>query len=176
MALRMHPTSYGAPTISGDMNTITIGKYCSIANTVEFDGGMQHNTRFVTTYPLWRVGVPKVDRGMCKGDIVVGNDVWIGTGAIIMSGVTIGDGAVVGARTVVTRNVAPYAMVGGAPMAFLRWRFHPVQIDRLHRIAWWDWDEEKIKANAHLMLQENVELFIQKHAVPPPENPYHLGN
>src|SRR3990167_4465258 len=100
--LIMEPTSYGSPIVHGDLNTIRIGKYCSIDNTVVFDGGMGHNHKAVTSYPLWRLGYcDEVQAGKCKGDITVGNDVWIGNGALIMSGVTIGDGAVIGARAVV---------------------------------------------------------------------------
>lgn len=82
-----------------------------------------------------------------KGDIVVGNDVWIGYEAVIMSGVKIGDGAVVGTRAVVTKDVPPYTIVGGVPAKPIRRRFDDEIIDKLLALRWWDWDEDRIKRN-----------------------------
>ncbi len=178
--LIMDPTSYGEPTVHGNENTITVGKYCSIANSAVFDGGMQHNYKAVTSYPLWRLGYcEEVKAGKCRGDITVGNDVWIGDGALIMSGVTIGDGAVIGARAVVTKYVKPYMVVGGIPADFRKWRFQDRKhgsfyattisqlrpdyiIDCLLALKWWDWPTERIRANAHLLLSENIEEFLNQ--------------
>ena len=80
-----------------------------------------------------------------KGDIVIGNDVWIGYEAVVMAGVTIGDGAVIGARAVVTRDVSPYTIVGGVPAKEIRKRFPDETIGKLLKLRWWDWPEEKIK-------------------------------
>ena len=82
-----------------------------------------------------------------KGDIVIGNDVWIGYEAVIMSGVTIGDGAIIGARAVVTKNVPPYTIVGGIPAKTIRKRFDENTISKLQEMKWWNWTEEKIKKN-----------------------------
>ena len=161
MALQMHPTSYGSPLIHGDENTVRVGKYCSISDTAAFDGGMHHNTRFATTYPLWKLGCPENRKGSCKGDITVGHDVWIGDGALIMSGVTIGHGAVVGARTVVTHDVSPYAIVAGNPMRFIRWRFPEPIIQRFLSLKWWDWPKEKVMKFSDLMLSEDIEAFLK---------------
>jgi len=158
--LHMHPTSYGSPVVAGEMNQIHIGKYCSISDTVLFDGGMQHNSRFVTTFPLWKIGSAERKDRMCKGDIHVGNDVWIGHEAVIMSGVTIHDGAVIGARAVVTKDVDPYTIVGGVPAKLIRHRFPLPLIGILLQIKWWDWPQEKILANSHLLLSENFEGFL----------------
>ncbi len=79
------------------------------------------------------------------GDIVVGNDVWIGYEAVILSGVTIGDGAVIGTRAVVTKDVPPYTIVGGIPAKPIRKRFDDAVIERLEALRWWDWEEEKIR-------------------------------
>ena len=79
------------------------------------------------------------------GDIVVGNDVWIGYEAVILSGVTIGDGAVIGTRAVVTKDVPPYTIVGGVPAKPIRKRFDDAVIERLEALRWWDWEEEKIR-------------------------------
>ena len=82
-----------------------------------------------------------------KGDIIIGNDVWIGFEAVILAGVTIGDGAIVGARAVVTKDVAPYTIVGGVPAKPIRKRFDAQTIKALLEIRWWDWDEDKIAQN-----------------------------
>ena len=82
-----------------------------------------------------------------KGDIVIGNDVWIGYEAVILSGVTVGDGAVIGTRALVTKDVPPYTIVGGTPAKPIRRRFGQETIALLEKIRWWDWDEEKIRRN-----------------------------
>lgn len=163
MPIFMGKNSYGNPVVSGNMNNIYVGNFCSIADSVLFDGGMQHNHRFVTTYPLWLIGAKENRAGMCKGDIHVGNDVWIGDGAFIMSGVTIGDGAVIGACAVVTKDVESYAVVGGVPAVILKRRFGGFMTSRLLNLKWWDWPKEKILENADLMLSENIEAFLEKH-------------
>lgn len=82
-----------------------------------------------------------------KGDIVIGNDVWIGYEAVIMAGVTIGNGAIIGTRAVVTKDVPPYTIVGGVPAKSIRRRFDQATIEKLEALRWWDWDEEKIRRN-----------------------------
>lgn len=82
-----------------------------------------------------------------KGDIVIGNDVWIGYEAVILAGVTIGDGAIIGTRAVVTKDVPPYTIVGGIPAKSIRKRFDDKIINELLRMKWWDWSEEKIALN-----------------------------
>ena len=82
-----------------------------------------------------------------KGDIIIGNDVWIGYEAVILAGVTIGDGAVIGSRAVVTKDVPPYTIVGGVPAKTIRRRFDEDTIRELLRLRWWDWPEEMIKEN-----------------------------
>ena len=184
MPLHMHPSSYGSPIIAGDMNEVHVGKYCSIANSCMFDSGIQHNRKWLTTYPLWKIGGPEKHEGMCKGDIHVGNDVWIGDGALIMSGVTIGDGAVIAARAVVTRDVRPYAVVGGVPARFIEWRFPEGVISLLLKVRWWDWPEEKIREHADLLMsgdwQRLLEVSGYKRSnfdyVIPREEDYELGN
>lgn len=80
-----------------------------------------------------------------KGDIVIGNDVWIGYQAVILAGVTVGDGAITGSRAVVTRDVPPYTIVGGVPAKPIRKRFDEDTIARLQALRWWDWDQETIR-------------------------------
>ena len=79
-----------------------------------------------------------------KGDIVLGNDVWVGYEAVIMSGVTIGNGAIIGTRAVVTKDVPPYTIVGGVPAKPIRKRFDDKTIRALENLRWWDWEREKI--------------------------------
>jgi chloramphenicol O-acetyltransferase type B len=96
------------------------------------------------------------------GDTVVGNDVWIGTEAIIMPGVTIGDGAVIGTRALVTRDVEPYAIVGGNPARTIRKRFDEADIARLLELRWWDWSDNELRA-AMTMLTSGDILALYRH-------------
>lgn len=137
---------------------ITIGKFCAIAENVTIVGaGGEHAYWKVSNY----VFGAKYGQGILKErPTVIGNDVWIGTGAIILYGVHIGDGAVVGAGAVVTRDVPPYAIVVGVPAKVLRYRFTEDQIAKLLKIRWWDWAVHKIEENTTHF--ENVEKFIKK--------------
>ena len=134
---------------------LTIGKFCSIACGAKFlFNSANHALGSLSTYPFpiffeeWGLPVEDIPRAWDnKGDIVVGNDVWIGYEAVILAGVTIGDGAVVGARAVVTKDVPPYAIVGGVPAKLIRKRFSDGVIQRLLALKWWDWPVERIAAN-----------------------------
>jgi len=142
---------------------VRLGKYCSIGDGVRFVFG-EHRTDAVTTFPLRAVcfnDVPHAD-ALSKGNIVVGHDVWIGVGATILSGVKIGNGAVVAAGAVVTRDVPPYAVVGGVPGKVIRMRFSEAQITALEKIQWWNWSTEKVMANTEC-LYGNIDAFIQRH-------------
>ena len=105
----------------------------------------------------------KMGHPTCKGDIIVENDVWIGAKSTIMSGIKISNGSVIAAGSTVTKDVPPYAIVAGNPGKIVKYRFYKDQIDDLLKIAWWDWDEDKIKENAMLMWSHNIEEFITKH-------------
>lgn len=156
--------TYGNPILRGTHNNITIGKFCSIAEGVIFDGGFSHNHRNVTTYPFnpnWTTHQDIPLNLKIKGDIVVGNDVWIGEGAVIMSGVTIGDGAVIGMRTIVTKDVKPYDIVVGAPMFSKGSRVTLFQRAALMEIKWWDWDDDKIRTFMPWLVSEDIEEFIK---------------
>lgn len=132
---------------------LVIGRFCSIACGAKFlFNCANHTLRSLSTYtfPLfyeeWQGDRAQVAEAWdCKGDIVVGNDVWIGYEAAIMAGVRIGDGAVIGARALVTRDVAPYTIVGGIPARPIRTRFAPEVIELLQRIRWWEWPDERIR-------------------------------
>lgn len=134
---------------------LIIGKFCSIACGAKFlFNSANHSMKSLSTYPFpiffdeW--GLDKMQVATAwdnKGDIVIGNDVWIGYEAVILAGVTIGDGAVIGARAVVTKDVPPYTVVGGVPAKEIKKRFSQQTMDELLRLKWWDWDEDRIARN-----------------------------
>lgn len=139
--------------VNGDK--LIIGKFCSIACGAKFlFTSANHTLRSLSTYPFplffeeWGLDKAHVAQAWDnKGDIVVGNDVWIGYEAIILSGVTIGDGAIIGTRAVVTQDVPPYTIVGGVPAKPIRRRFDDATIDALLALRWWDWPREKLAQN-----------------------------
>ncbi|MEI7598245.1 MAG: DapH/DapD/GlmU-related protein [Aestuariivirga sp.] len=103
----------------------------------------------------------------------VGHDTWIGHGAIVMKGVTIGNGAIIGAQSVVTKDVAPYAVVAGAPARFIKWR-HPRDVaDRLQALAWWDWPHEEIRAALPDFRSLSAEAFLERYERMPVIQPLH---
>ncbi|RKH15432.1 antibiotic acetyltransferase [Corallococcus sp. CA053C] len=134
---------------------LVIGRFCAIATGTTFImNGANHAMTGFSTYPFnifgrgWEQGFDLATiRAGFRGDTVVGNDVWIGQEATIMPGVRIGDGAIVAAQSVVTANVAPYAIVGGNPAREIRRRFPEHVIAELLAIRWWDWDAEKLTRN-----------------------------
>lgn len=132
---------------------LLIGKFCSIACGAKFLlNSANHALGSLSTYPFpifydeWGLeGKNVADAWDNKGDIALGNDVWIGYEAVILAGVTIGDGAIIGARAVVTRDVPPYAIVGGVPARLIRRRFDDATIEALLDLRWWDWEPERIR-------------------------------
>ena len=141
---------------------LIIGKFCMIASDVTFImNGANHLTNAITTYPfaIFGNGWENAMEGKTypsKGDIVVGNDVWIGYNATIMAGVTIGDGAIIGTNSVVTKDLEPYAIVGGNPAKLIKKRFSEEEIRDLLEIKWWDWEIEKITRNVQNLTDNNV--------------------
>ena len=147
----------------GEGKSLKIGAFCSIANGVKIFLGGEHRIDWVTTFPfnvLWKVASGFKGHPNSKGDVIIGNDVWVGAEALILSGVTIGDGAVIGARAVVTKDVPPYAIVVGAPASVVRSRFDGQTIESLLRIHWWDWDDQRIQKALPLILSNDVSAFI----------------
>jgi len=143
--------TYGIPNLllfGGDTGKLAVGSYCSISRGVEIILAGEHRTDWVSTYPFRiKHGLPgalKDGHPWSRGDVTIGNDVWLGYGCTVRSGVTIGDGAVVGARAMVTRDVAPYTIVGGNPARPLRRRFTNRAIKRLLAIRWWEWPEDEV--------------------------------
>ena len=144
---------------------LIIGKYCSIACGAKFlFTSANHAQRSLANYPFpifadaWGLNWADVAQAWDnKGDTVIGSDVWIGYEAVILQGVTIGDGAIVGTRAVVTRDVPPYAVVGGVPARELRRRFPPETVEALLALRWWDWPEEKVRRHVQDIMQGNLE-------------------
>jgi chloramphenicol O-acetyltransferase type B len=150
---------------SEDDPPIRVGRYSSIHETVTFMPGGEHRTDVATTwYFYYQQGIGNMpEANQSRGPIVVGNDVWIGREATIMSGVTIGHGAVVGTHALVTKNVAPYEIVGGVPARHLRWRFPEEIRAGLLATDWWHWPVPKVVAHRHQLKNLDVARFIALH-------------
>ena len=152
--------------INGD--SLRIGKFCSIACGAKFlFASANHTQASVSTYPFpiffeeWDLDIGDVTSAWDhKGDIVIGNDVWIGYEAVVMAGVTIGDGAIIGARAVVTKDVPPYTIVGGVPARKIRRRFSDNVIARLLELKWWDWPAEQIQRNIKNIQAGRLDLLL----------------
>lgn len=128
---------------AGGRHCIAIGKGCSLAESITFMIDLNHDYASVCQGELsFLQGCSMHSRAPRKGSIILQNDVWVGHGATIMAGVTLHNGCVVAAGAVVTKDVPPYAIVGGNPAKILRYRFDPATIDALQKIAWWDWDPQ----------------------------------
>lgn len=146
---------------------LIIGKFCMIASDVQFImNGANHLTEAISTYPfaIFGNGWQEAMKGKnypTKGNITIGNDVWLGYRATIMAGVTIGDGAIIGSHSVVTKDVPPYTIVGGNPAKEIRARFKPEVVSQLLEMQWWNWDIEKITRNVHLLTGNDIEALQQ---------------
>ena len=144
---------------------LIIGKFCSIACGAKFlFNSANHTLTSLSTYPFplffeeWELEKKNVTEAWDnKGDIIIGNDVWIGYEAVILAGVTIGDGAIIGTHAVVTKDVPPYTIVGGVPAKPIRKRFDDETIAQLLRSKWWDWSEEKIAQNIQVIKSGRIE-------------------
>ena len=139
-----------------DVDRLIIGKYCSIGSGAVFimAGNQGHRIDWVSSFPFYyQANIFKNAKNPYKktADTIVGNDVWIGSEAMIMAGVTIGSGAVIAARSVVTRDVEPYAVVGGNPAEVIKYRFSNKEITKLLKLQWWEWSEAKVKERMPLL-------------------------
>lgn len=144
---------------------LIIGKFCMIASGVTFImNGANHLTDAISTYPFaifqngWE-GAMEGKTYPTKGDTIVGNDVWIGYNATIMAGVKIGDGAIIATNSTVTKDVAPYSIVGGNPAKEIKKRFSEERIEQLLAMQWWDWEIEKITANLSNLTGNSFDNF-----------------
>ncbi|UHC19457.1 CatB-related O-acetyltransferase [Methylobacterium currus] len=154
--------TYGVPAVfEREEAKLHIGKFCSIAEGVKIALG-NHRTDGLTTYPFqvlrnfWQNVPPEAIDHTSKGDVVIGHDVWIGADTFISSGVTIGDGAVIGARSIITRDVPPYAIVVDKGRV-IRYRFSDDQIEKLKNLMWWNLPDEELDEILPVLLTGNVD-------------------
>lgn len=158
--------TFGAPKLLSwrTDDKLVVGKFCMISCNVIVLMGGEHDTDRVTAFPLKKrlTGVQgdNIDSDN-KGPVIIGNDVWVGAGAIILSGVKIGSGAIIGAGAVVVKDVPPYAIAAGNPARVVKYRFSQDQIEKLLKIRWWDWEENKIKENIDYFYQD-TDSFIKR--------------
>ncbi|SHN61456.1 DapH/DapD/GlmU-related protein [Desulfovibrio litoralis] len=153
-----------------DLMFTKLGKFCSIASHVRINPSNHPYWRPTLHHFTYRPGKfgfseDNIDQEVFEwraGDkVTIGHDVWIGHGAIILPGVNIGNGAIVGAGSIVTKDVSAWSIVVGNPAKFLRFRFQDESIGaKLERIAWWDWNDEKIKENLKLF-QKDAKEFVE---------------
>lgn len=142
-----------------------VGKYCSIGSNCKI-GGAGHPLNWVSTSPLFHNGRNIFGKHFAQNEynpyseVIIGNDVWIGQEVLIKGGVSIGNGAVIGMGAVVTKNIGPYEIWAGNPARFIRKRFDDETIERLEKMRWWLWDENKVSQYGELF--SNVEEFVEK--------------
>lgn len=146
---------------------LIIGKFCMIASDVKFImNGANHLTKSLTTYPfaIFENGWENAMEGKSypqKGNINIGNDVWIGYNATIMAGVTIGDGAIIATNATVIKDVEPYSIVGGNPAKEIKKRFSEDIISKLIKLKWWNWDIERITKNIQNLTDNNFDKIFE---------------
>lgn len=147
-----------------EADRLIVGSFCSIGSGAAFimAGNQGHRNEWISTFPFFFYPDAPEFSGACNGylpagDTVVGNDVWIGSEAIIMPGVTIGHGAVVGTRALVTRDVEPYAIIGGNPARPIRKRFDEMRTALLLEMEWWNWSVPQLEEAMPLLTSGNVE-------------------
>ncbi|MFF2591018.1 Vat family streptogramin A O-acetyltransferase [Peribacillus butanolivorans] len=143
---------------------LVIGKFCAIAPGVTFImNGANHRMDGFSTYPFnifgqgWEKYTPTLDQLPFKGDTIIGNDVWIGMDTVIMPGINIGDGAIIAAKSVITKDVEPYTIVGGNPAKKIKTRFSEEIIRKLLEIKWWDLDIEVISDHIGLIVNGDID-------------------
>ncbi|SON51975.1 type B chloramphenicol O-acetyltransferase [Vibrio tapetis] len=145
-----------------DVDKLIIGSYCSVGSGAVFmmAGNQGHQNKWVSTFPFFYQDnenfIGAKDGFQRAGDTVIGNDVWIGSEAMIMSGVTVGDGAIIASRAVVTKDVAPYSVVGSNPAKHIRFRFSEQEIAQLLEMQWWQWSDEQLKGAMALMCSSDI--------------------
>ena len=153
--------------VNATINNTTIGKFCSIGPNLICGWGI-HPTNGISTAPMFYstmkqngTTLSEVDKIQELKPTFIGNDVFIGANVTILDGVTIGDGAVIGAGAVVSKDIPPYAIAVGCPIRILKYRFEPEQIDKLLKIKWWEFEEEKLKDVEKMFFEVNE--FIEKY-------------
>ena len=146
---------------------LIVGKFCALATGIKFImNGANHKLSGFSTYPFqifgngWEKVMPQLQELPYKGDTVVDNDVWIGYESVIMPGVRIGNGAIIAAKSVVVSDVPPYTVVGGNPAKPIKQRFSDEIVQALLKIAWWNWDIEKISRNLEKIAAAEIDALI----------------
>ena len=157
--------SYGVPMVHPSYGgaTLKVGSFCSISSNVQIYLGGNHRSDWVSTSPLNVFFERKegFEHEKTKGDVTIGNDVWICGNAVILSGVTIGHGAVIGNGALVSRDIAPYSIVAGNPAKHLRYRFEANVIEQLLSIAWWNWPEDILRQHMDKILSTDMQAFLE---------------
>ena len=145
------------------VDKLIIGSFCSIGSGAAFimAGNQGHRHDWISTFPFYwmseEAAFSDAENGFLPaGDTVIGNDVWIGSEAIVMPGITIGDGAVIGTRALITRDVEPYAIVAGNPAKLIRKRFDDALIAKLLELRWWDWSDEDLRKAMPILTSGDV--------------------
>ncbi len=149
-----------------------VGNFCALSSGIKFSFLGKHNYRWVSTYPfynffdawefedkVWHKGVPD-ETAIEAQPIIIENDVWVASNVLIKEGIRVGNGAVIAMGSLVTKDVPPYALVGGNPAKVIKFRFTKEQIAALETIAWWNWTDKEIKKAVPLLLSEDVEALI----------------
>jgi virginiamycin A acetyltransferase len=142
---------------------LIIGKFCQIASGVEFImNGANHQMDCISTFPFyiferWGENIPSLDKFPLKGDIIIGNDVWIGQNSTILPGIKIGDGAIVGTKSVVGSDIEPYTIVAGNPARVIRKRFDEELIELILKLKWWDLPFKEIIGLIPLLHDNGIE-------------------
>jgi len=171
--------TYGEPSILDweEHTTLKVGSFCSIAGGVQIFLGGNHRADWITTYPfsVFRETAKHIDgHPASRGDVIIGLDVWIGHGAVILSGVHIGNGAVIGASAVVTRDVPAYSIVAVNPAKVVRLRFSENEISILQSLEWWSWDESKLDSAMPYLLNGDIsalQTFSSKYDLSTDQDP-----
>ncbi|MBS9903566.1 CatB-related O-acetyltransferase [Vibrio alginolyticus] len=155
--------------VNSRISRADIGKYCSIGSDSKVGGLGIHPTNYISTHPIFysnkkQCGISFTDQSTIAEfeRTIIGNDVWVGSNCIILDGVTIGDGSIIAAGSVVTKNVSPYAIVGGVPAKVIRYRFNEEDIETLLNIKWWDESIDRLQECTEVMEDNDVEKFVKR--------------
>tara|TARA_R100001163_G_scaffold31720_1_gene24804 strand:+ start:3123 stop:3647 length:525 start_codon:yes stop_codon:yes gene_type:complete len=151
--------------------SIQIGSFCSFAENITiYTGKGSHRKEFVSTFPFGFINQDVFTKINCQdlllkdqGNVIIGDDVWIGGNVVIMPGVSIGSGTIIANNSHVVKSYPPYSIIGGNPAKLIKQRFTDKQVKQLMEIKWWEWDKEKINDNLYLICNENIDKFINVH-------------